>query len=69
MTENKDYDELKEMMSQPKKSIGDTHVRSTFLLDAELLKRLDRLAEGKRGFKSKFFNAAVKRMLDELEGK
>lgn len=68
MSENKDYDELKEMMATPKKKIEDSHIRTTILLDADLSERLDKLSEGqKRGFKTKFFNAAVRQLLDELE--
>ncbi|WP_422406924.1 MULTISPECIES: hypothetical protein [Gammaproteobacteria] len=50
-----------------KPTIEDTHKRVTFLLDRELNDRLNRLAEGKNGFKTMFLNRAVKALLDELE--
>lgn len=60
-------DDLKEMLATPKVNIEESHVRTTFLLDGELSKRLDKLASGRRGFKSKFFNRAVQNLLEELE--
>lgn len=68
MPKNDDLDELKEMLSDSKLDVGSEPVRTTFLLDTELNKRLNKLTEGKkRGFKTKFYNAAISRMLDELE--
>lgn len=52
-----------------KKTVEDTHIRTTFLFDKELEKRLSKLAKGKRGFKTMFFNEAIRSLLDELEGK
>ncbi|KAA0957689.1 hypothetical protein FQ085_06465 [Planococcus sp. ANT_H30] len=69
MAKEKEVDELKEMLSKPKVNIEDSHARTTFLLDRELADRLNKLADGKRGFKSLFFNRAVKNLLDELEDK
>lgn len=68
MPKHDELNELKEMLADPKTNIGNESVRTTFLLDAELSTRLDKLTEGKkRGFKTKFYNAAIRSMLDELE--
>lgn len=67
MPRDNEIDDLKEMLASKKKNVEDTHVRTTFLLDAELSERLNKMADGKRGFKSLFFNRAVKNLLDELE--
>lgn len=50
-----------------RKRVEDTHIRSTFLFDKELSKRLDKLSKGKRGFKTMFINKAIETLLDELE--
>lgn len=50
-----------------KKTIEDTHTRTTFLLENELLDRLNKLSKGKRGFKTMIFNKAIAAILDELE--
>lgn len=50
-----------------KPTVEETHVRTTFLFDRELSKRLDRMAKGKRGFKTMFYNEAIKALLDEME--
>lgn len=50
-----------------KKTVEDTHTRTTFLLRNDLLHRLDKLAAGKRGFKTMVFNKAMEAILDELE--
>lgn len=48
--------------------VEETSKRSTFLLDKELIERLDRAASGqKRGFKTWLVNKAIKEMLDRLE--
>lgn len=52
-----------------KKTVEETHVRTTFLFDKELEKRLTKLAKGKRGFKTMFFNKAIESLLNEMEGK
>ncbi|MBD1373830.1 hypothetical protein IC620_15910, partial [Hazenella sp. IB182357] len=69
---NTDYvsefvDEWKEFSKR--KTVEDTHTRATFLVDNELLKRFNKLAKGKRGFKSKLINKALSDALDKLEGK
>lgn len=51
-----------------KKTVEETHTRATFLFRKDLQTRLDKLAEGKRGFKTLFLNKAVEAMLDEVEG-
>lgn len=51
-----------------KKTVEETHTRATFLFRKDLQERLDKLAEGKRGFKTLFLNKAVEAMLDEVEG-
>lgn len=49
-------------------SVEQTHKRVTFLLDNEVLKRLDVLASNKkRGFKTQVFNTAVEMIVTELE--
>ncbi|WP_078598512.1 hypothetical protein [Evansella clarkii] len=50
-----------------KKTVEETHARATFLFRKDLQERLDKLAEGKRGFKTMFLNQAVEALLDELE--
>lgn len=67
MTKENQNDDLKELLASDKKNVEDTHVRTTFLLEADLANRLNKLANGKRGFKSLFYNRAVKNLLDELE--
>ncbi|AYC54163.1 hypothetical protein CHCC15075_1702 [Bacillus licheniformis] len=54
---------------QKKPTIEDTHTRTTFLVENDLRKRLDKLAKGKRGFKTSFVNTALRILLDEAEGK
>jgi hypothetical protein len=45
-----------------------THKRATFLVEKELLERLERLvAEQPRGFKTALINEALRRLLDEIE--
>ena len=50
-----------------KKTVEETHNRATFLFRKDLQDRLDKLAEGKRGFKTMFLNQAVEALLDEME--
>ncbi|MCC2248874.1 hypothetical protein JUJ52_02735 [Virgibacillus sp. AGTR] len=50
-----------------KKTVEETHQRSTFLFRKDLRARLDRLSAGKRGFKTMFINQAIEVMLDEME--
>lgn len=50
-----------------KQTVEETHTRSTFLFRNDLQKRLDKLARGKRGFKTMFLNEAIESLLDELE--
>lgn len=50
-----------------KKTVEETHTRSTFLFRNDLQERLDKLAEGKRGFKTMFLNRAIEALLDEME--
>lgn len=51
-----------------KKTVEETHTRATFLFRKDLQARLDKLADGKRGFKTLFLNKAVETLLDEMEG-
>lgn len=68
MAKDTELEDFKELLSNPDKEKENAPVRTTFLLEAELSQRLDKLAEGKkRGIKTKFLNQAVKRLLDELE--
>ncbi|MYL73049.1 hypothetical protein GLW00_19730 [Halobacillus litoralis] len=50
-----------------RKTVEETHTRTTFLFDNELKKRLDKLAKNKRGFKTHFINSAIEALLDEME--
>ena len=51
-----------------KPTVEETHKRVTFLLDKDVLRRLDLLASNKkRGYKTQVFNTAVAMMVSELE--
>ena len=50
-----------------KKTVEDTHQRATFLIDKELLKRLDKISKKERGLKTRLVNYAIEKMLDEIE--
>lgn len=50
-----------------KKTVEETHNRATFLFRKDLQERLDKLADGKRGFKTMFMNKAIEALLDEME--
>ena len=52
-----------------KPTVEDTHTRATFLFRNDLAKRLDKLAKGKRGFKTEFLNTAIEALLNEMEKK
>lgn len=52
---------------QKAKTVEETHTRATFLFRNDLQKRLDKLAEGKRGYKTMFMNDAIEALLDEME--
>lgn len=55
-------------VTNKKPTVEDTHTRGTFLIQNELLERLDALAKGqKRGFKTKLVNHALKEFLDQIE--
>jgi len=49
---------------------SETHKRRTFLIDADISDKIDKLSAGKHGFKSLFVNKALEHMLtyydDEL---
>lgn len=48
----------------------DTHTRQTWLVKNETIKRLDKLAKGKRkGFKTELVNQALESFLDQIEDK
>ncbi|PEU86128.1 hypothetical protein CN386_00680 [Bacillus cereus] len=48
----------------------DTHTRQTWLIKNETIKRLDKLAKGKKkGFKTELVNQALKMLLDRIEKK
>lgn len=49
--------------------VEDTHTRATFLIHNDLLKRLDKVSRGKRGYKKILVNRALERILDEIEKK
>lgn len=50
-----------------KPTVNDTHTRTTFLLRNDLAERVNKLSEGKRGFKTEFLNTAIEQMLNVLE--
>lgn len=50
-----------------RKTVEDTHVRTTFLFRKDLAKRLDKLSKNKRGYKTEFFNTAIEALLDDIE--
>lgn len=52
-----------------KKKMEETHTRRTFLVENELLNRLDEIAEKtqNRSFKTDFINYVIKQGLDELD--
>ena len=53
-----------------RKTVEETHRRQTYLIDNELIKRLDRLARRQpKGFKTAVVNEGIRRVLDEIEGK
>lgn len=47
-----------------KKTLEDSHVRVTFLLDRETNEQLNRICDGKRGLKTLILNKAVKYAVD-----
>lgn len=63
----KDFlEQFQEKENRP--TVEETHKRATFLIEQELLERMDRLASGRaRGFKTALVNEAIRRMLDEIE--
>ena len=58
------YDERKK-----KKTVEETHKRTTFLLRNDLAKRLDALSRNKKGYKTLVLNQAVEAILNKLEKK
>lgn len=48
-------------------TVNDTHTRTTFLLRNDLAERLNKLSEGKRGYKTEFLNTAIAQLLDIIE--
>lgn len=66
--EPKNIDDLYKEKLQ-KEKVEDTHIRSTFLIQKDLKKRLDKVSKNKRGYKTLFINKAIQSLLDELEGK
>jgi hypothetical protein len=55
------------LLSFSNKKVEETHKRSTFLVRRDLLKRLDKLASGRHGFKTEFINYAIEKALVEIE--
>jgi len=51
-----------------KKTVEETHKRTTFLLRKDLAHRLDKLTKNKRGMKAMVLNEAVETILKALEG-
>jgi hypothetical protein len=52
-----------------KKTVEETHTRTTFLLENTLLKRLNAVSAKKKGLKTLILNKAVKAILDEMDKK
>jgi hypothetical protein len=51
-----------------RKTVEETHKRETFLLDKELLKRVDKIARKQpRGFKTFFYNKVIEAGLKAIE--
>jgi hypothetical protein len=54
---------------QKKKTVEETHIRRTYLIDRELDKKLNALAKKRpKGFKTHIVNKAIEIVLKELEG-
>lgn len=53
-----------EKVNAPK--MEDTHERTTFFIDKQLKKRLDKLSKNKHGYKKIFYNTAIRALLDEI---
>ena len=61
-------EEFEKRMRRP--TVEQTHTRQTWLVNNELLRRLNKVARNQgRGFKTHLINYALERVLDELEGK
>ncbi|GAA3721328.1 hypothetical protein GCM10022378_09290 [Salinicoccus jeotgali] len=52
---------------QKENKLENTHIRPTFIIEKDLINRLDKLAEEKYGYKSQFINRAIKDLLDKVE--
>jgi hypothetical protein len=50
-----------------KKTIEDTHTRRTFLIRNDILKELDRICRGKRGYATQVVNLALEKALVEIK--
>ena len=50
-----------------KKTMEETHIRTTFLLERSLSKRLDKLTKNKRGLKTLVLNDAVEAIVKAME--
>ena len=60
-------DKINRLINYSNRPMKDTHTRSTFLVKKELLKRLNKLAQNKHGFKTDFINYAIEQALFDLE--
>jgi len=66
---NKSASDLFRERKKEKLRMEDTHKRETFLVERELMKRVDKLAKSKgRGFKTLFINLAIAEQLNKEEG-
>lgn len=53
-----------------KPTVEETHKRQTYLIDKDLIRRLERLAKRQpKGFKTAVVNEGIRRVLDEIEQK
>lgn len=69
-TNQNDFNVLNEFKQKVKKrkTVEETHVRETFLIDKELRKRVDRIARKQpRGFKTFFYNKVIEAGLRAIE--
>lgn len=60
---------LKNLVNKKSTKVEDTHIRRTFLVEKDLSKELDKVANkfNRKGFKTDFINLAIIKGLDEIE--
>lgn len=66
--QEKDSGFLKRFQEKKKPTVEETHTRQTYLINNDLLNRLNKMAKGKgKGFKTELVNYALEKALSELE--